>query len=250
MPAYDFRSPRLYLDAPLAAGAELPLDRAQAHYLTTVLRLKSGDGVLVFNGRDGEWSAALSRRRSARQRWSSATKPAPRPRRPTCIICSRRSNPRASTTWCRRRSRWAPRGCSRCSPATARWRGSISSACAPNAIEAAEQCGILCLPDIAEPAEFFAPPRPPAIRRARSYSATRTPKSPIRSPRCRRCRAHAPLAVLIGPEGGFAEDERAALLKLPNVVRIALGPRILRADTAAVRGAGQFVQAVGSAIGA
>src|ERR1700684_3740083 len=60
MPAYDFRSPRLFIEAPLAAGAEVPLDRAQGHYLTTVLRRKPGDGVLVFNGRDGEWGAALA----------------------------------------------------------------------------------------------------------------------------------------------------------------------------------------------
>jgi len=59
MPAYDFRSPRLFVAAPLAAGAAVPLDRAQGHYLTTVLRLKPGAGVLVFNGRDGEWSAVL-----------------------------------------------------------------------------------------------------------------------------------------------------------------------------------------------
>ena len=60
MPRYDFRSPRLYIDAPLAAGARLALDGAQANYLRNVLRLKAGDGVLVFNGRDGEWRAALA----------------------------------------------------------------------------------------------------------------------------------------------------------------------------------------------
>ncbi len=71
----------------------------------------------------------------------------------------------------------------------------------------------------------------------------KTPKSPIRSPRSATCRRATPLAVLVGPEGGFAEDERAALLKLPNVVRLSLGPRILRADTAAVA-ALALVQAV------
>ena len=63
MPAYDFRSPRLFVAAPLAAGATLSLDRAQGHYLTTVLRRKSGDGVLVFNGHDGEWSAEIEGRK-------------------------------------------------------------------------------------------------------------------------------------------------------------------------------------------
>ena len=59
MPRYDFRTPRLYLDAPLGADAKLALDAAQANYLRNVLRLKAGDPVLVFNGREGEWRARL-----------------------------------------------------------------------------------------------------------------------------------------------------------------------------------------------
>src|ERR1700692_1194207 len=65
MPAYDFRTYRLYVEAPLKAGAAVVLDRAQSHYLTTVLRQKSGDEVLVFNGRDGEWTAAIEARKRA-----------------------------------------------------------------------------------------------------------------------------------------------------------------------------------------
>ena len=61
MARYDFRSPRLHIDAPLAAGSTIELDRAQSNYLVAVLRLKPGDAVLVFNGRDGEWRAILSR---------------------------------------------------------------------------------------------------------------------------------------------------------------------------------------------
>src|SRR5690606_815526 len=59
MPRYDFRSPRLFIDAPLAAGTELVLSSEQASYLRTVMRLRAGDTVLVFNGRDGEWRAGL-----------------------------------------------------------------------------------------------------------------------------------------------------------------------------------------------
>jgi len=59
MARYDFRTPRLYVDAPLAAGCEVALAAAQAHYLRNVLRLKAGEAVLVFNGRDGEWRATL-----------------------------------------------------------------------------------------------------------------------------------------------------------------------------------------------
>jgi 16S rRNA (uracil1498-N3)-methyltransferase len=101
-----------------------------------------------------------------------------------------------------------------------------------NAIEAAEQCGILSLPDIDAPVTLaqvlaerhagrllvFCDEDSEAVNPAAALSGL------LRSP----------LAVLIGPEGGFAEDERASLLKLPNVVRLSLGPRILRADTAAV----------------
>ena len=59
MPQYDFRSPRLHVTGALKARAEITLEKSQAHYLRNVLRLKAGDGVLVFNGKDGEWQATL-----------------------------------------------------------------------------------------------------------------------------------------------------------------------------------------------
>src|SRR5674476_1231071 len=66
MPHYDFRTPRVYLDAPLAEGQAVSFDRAQANYLLNVLRLKHGDALLLFNGRDGEWQAGLAARRADR----------------------------------------------------------------------------------------------------------------------------------------------------------------------------------------
>src|SRR3954469_284628 len=60
MPRYDFRTPRVYVNSPLAAGAEVALDRDQHNYLCNVLRLTQGDGVLLFNGRDGEWQGVLT----------------------------------------------------------------------------------------------------------------------------------------------------------------------------------------------
>jgi 16S rRNA (uracil1498-N3)-methyltransferase len=102
-----------------------------------------------------------------------------------------------------------------------------------NAIEAAEQCGILCLPEIAPPAALavaLAALQPE--RHLVFCDEAADVADPVAAlaglPR------GAPLAVLIGPEGGFSADERTVLLKLPRVVRLALGPRILRADTAAV----------------
>ena len=109
-------------------------------------------------------------------------------------------------------------------------------------IEAAEQCGILTLPEIAEPVAL--------TRVIAEHDRGRTlifcdEDAEVANPVAAlgAVPPRAPLSVLVGPEGGFAEDERAALLKLPNVVRLALGPRILRADTAAVA-ALALVQAV------
>ena len=110
-----------------------------------------------------------------------------------------------------------------------------------NAIEAAQQCGILSLPEVAEPVAFG-----DGDRRCGRLLVFCDEDAEVKDPVAAlgaRAQAGAPLAVLIGPEGGFAEEERAALLKRPNVVRIALGPRILRADTAAVA-ALALVQAV------
>jgi 16S rRNA (uracil1498-N3)-methyltransferase len=107
-----------------------------------------------------------------------------------------------------------------------------------NAIEAAEQCGILTLPDIGAPLTFerMLADRDPS-RLFVFCDEDSEVKDPIAALAAARDdgRAEArPLAVLVGPEGGFAEEERAALLALPNAVRLALGPRVLRADTAAV----------------
>lgn len=80
MPRYDFRTPRLYVDAPLAAAAELSLDRDQTNHLCNVLRLKAGDAVLLFNGRDGEWGAELAgagKRTVARVERQQRPQPAP-----------------------------------------------------------------------------------------------------------------------------------------------------------------------------
>ena len=102
-----------------------------------------------------------------------------------------------------------------------------------NAIEAAEQCGILSVPEIAPPIEFM---RLVAERDPARVLVFCDEDAEIADPvaALSRLPPRRPLAVLVGPEGGFAADERAALVELPHVVRLSLGPRILRADTAAV----------------
>src|SRR5258708_4303661 len=152
MPAYDFRSPRLYLEAPLAAGAEVPLDRAQAHYLTTVLRRKSGAGVLLFNGRDGEWSAAL-----AMQKRADVLVVGAKTREQTAAAdLHYLFAPLKSARLDYMVQKAVEMGASRLQPVLTR-HGQVGRVnlerMRANAIEAAEQCGILSIPELAEPAE-------------------------------------------------------------------------------------------------
>jgi len=107
-----------------------------------------------------------------------------------------------------------------------------------NAIEAAEQCGILAVPEVAEAMKLETFIRDWVPQRLLVFcdedADTKDPVAELAAARGGGMAGPLPISVLIGPEGGFAEEERAALMQLPNVVRLALGPRILRADTAAV----------------
>ena len=240
MPSYDFRSPRLYVDASLEQGAQIALNPAQSHYLGTVLRLKPGSRVLVFNGRDGEWAASLAiARRAAALFIDAKTRPQSSPADLHYLFAPLKA---ARLDYMVQKA--VEMGVSRLQPVlthhsqvarvnTGRMRA--------NAIEAAEQCGILSLPDVGELIAFTRLLAEwDSARRLVFCDEGAETADPIAAlagiPR-------SPVAVLIGPEGGFAEDERASLLKLPNVLRFSLGPRILRADTAAVA-ALALVQAV------
>jgi 16S rRNA (uracil1498-N3)-methyltransferase len=243
MSAYDFRSPRLFVDAPLEAGRTVALERAQAHYLSHVLRLTSGDSVLVFNGRDGEWSAILE---GGGKRTSLVVDAKTRQQTVDADLHYLFA-PLKAARLDYMVQKAVEMGVSRLAPVLTR-HGQVTRVnlerMRANAIEAAEQCGILALPEIAEPM--------PLSR----YLADRDPArllvfcdedADAANPAAALAKASAPsgLAVLVGPEGGFAEDERAALVKQPNVVRLSLGPRILRADTAAVAALAVVQTAVG-----
>ncbi len=116
-----------------------------------------------------------------------------------------------------------------------------------NAIEAAEQCGILNVAEIAEPVKLEAISANGVPERLLVFcdedAEVKDPVAALSAARGGGIAGPLPVSVLIGPEGGFAVEERAALMQLPNVIRLALGPRILRADTAAVA-ALTLVQAV------
>ena len=246
MPRYDFRSPRLHVGAELASQVKIELDAAQTNYLRNVLRLKAGQMVLVFNGRDGEWRAAL----------------ADAPRRAIALTVTDQT--RAQTAAADLHYLFAPlkharldymiqkaveMGVSRLQPVLMQ-HGQVArinlERMRANAIEAAEQCGILTLPEIAAPIPFERMLKECDPARLLVFCDEDAElKDPVAALAAARPAGSdpPPLAVLIGPEGGFADAERAALLRMPNVVRLALGPRILRADTAAVA-ALALVQAV------
>lgn len=232
MPRYDFRSPRLFVDAPLAAGAAVPLAREQAHYLGNVLRLGAGDPVLVFNGRDGEWQATLAGgKKLSGFTVAGQTRPQPAAGDVHLLFAPLKH---ARLDYMVQKA--VELGAARLVPVLTRHtqvaRVNLERMRA-NAIEAAEQCGVLAVPDVSEPVSFaaltFAPERLVVF-----CDEAAEVTDPLAALRAATSAILPPVAVVIGPEGGFTEEERVQLLRAPSVVRLALGPRILRADTAAV----------------
>jgi 16S rRNA (uracil1498-N3)-methyltransferase len=238
MPRYDFRTPRLYVDKPLVEAANVALDAAQVNHLIHVLRLKSGDSVLIFNGRDGEWRATLIG--LGRRGFGLAVGPRTRPQgRALDLHYLFAPLKHARLDYMAQKA--VELGASRLQPIITRHvqvtRVNLDRMRA-NAIEAAQQCGILTLPEIGPPQQFdrMVTERDPG-RLLVFCDEDAEVMDPVAALSARRPANPADtiaLAVLIGPEGGFAAEERDALRGLSNVVRLSLGPRILRADTAAV----------------
>jgi 16S rRNA (uracil1498-N3)-methyltransferase len=235
MPRYDFRSHRLFVEHDLKAGQAVPLDSSQTHYLADVVRLSAGDTVLAFNGRDGEWQGTLARP----SKKVLALSPHTQTRQQTAandLHYLFAPLKRARLDYMVQKA--VEMGVSRLAPVITRFtqaeRVNLERMRA-NAIEAAEQCGVLSLPDIVEPQPFaraLAALEPQRVLIFCDEAAEEA--DPLAALRATASGGRASLAVLIGPEGGFADEERAALLARPGVVRLPLGPRILRADTAAV----------------
>ncbi|MEJ2377156.1 MAG: 16S rRNA (uracil(1498)-N(3))-methyltransferase [Pseudolabrys sp.] len=224
----------------LAAGAAVALDRGQVNYLRNVLRLGDGDALLLFNGRDGEWRARLS----GAGKKALAAEPAERLRLqppPPDLHFLFAPLKHARLDYLVQKA--VEMGVSWLQPVITRHtqvaRVNLERMRA-NVVEAAQQCGVLSLPVVAEPVPFDA-----AVIEVGRLLVFCDERAEVQDPVAALGAAPAglPVSVLIGPEGGFAEHERAALLRRGNVARIALGPRILRADTAAVA-ALTLVQAV------
>ncbi|GIL01399.1 MAG: ribosomal RNA small subunit methyltransferase E [Alphaproteobacteria bacterium] len=232
MERYDFRTKRLFVEVPLAAGRQVEASPGQSNYLFNVLRLKAGDHVLLFNGADGEWRAELAPagRRGCRLTVTDQTRPQSPASDLWYLFAPLRQ---ARLDYMAQKA--VEMGAGALLPViTAHTQvGRLNMArMRANAIEAAEQCGVLSLPEIGEP-------RPlnqvlagwPAGRHLVFCDETPDAADPLAALKPLR---GWPLAVLVGPEGGFSADERDRLRALPFVTPVALGPRILRADTAAV----------------
>ena len=237
MARYDFTTRRLYVDAPLAPATRIELARPQAHYLCNVLRLGEGAELLVFNGRDGEWRVALTLQ--GRKSAALVAKEKVRPQEAggdLHYLFAPLKHARQDYMV----QKAVEMGASLLQPVLTRHTQSerINEArMRANVVEAAEQCGILALPEVAAPARLDALLAGWSCERLLVFcdedAESGQPVETLQTVKADLA-ADRPLAVLIGPEGGFDPTERAALMRQPSIVRLSLGPRILRADTAAV----------------
>jgi 16S rRNA (uracil1498-N3)-methyltransferase len=228
----DPKAQRLFFEDDLVEGARIDCSRDQAHYLRNVLRLAAYDRILVFNGRQGEWGAVLegASKRSVTLRVGEQTRP-------------QESGPDLDYLFAPLKhgrldyivQKATELGVARLRPIVTRFtvaeRVNIGRMRA-NVIEAAEQCGILRVPLVADP-------QPMHVALA-EWDAGRwlvfcDEAAEVGGPLdALRRLAPGPGAVLVGPEGGFSDDERALLLSKSFTTRISLGPRVMRADTAGI----------------
>jgi len=230
MAVHDFRSQRLFLNADLFQGADITADRNQANYLLNVLRMGEGDRLFVFNGRQGEWQALIhpTGRKSCRLIMEMQTRSQPVPADLTYCFAPLKQ---ARLDYMVQKA--TEMGVGRMVPVITHYtqvRKLNGERLRANIIEAAEQCGILNIPDLDAPVGLEKLPERLGDRislffcdEAQSDACSRIENKPANG-----------LAVLVGPEGGFSNEERALIHSWSNVTILGLGPRILRADTAAV----------------
>jgi 16S rRNA (uracil1498-N3)-methyltransferase len=233
MPEFDFAAPRLFVDAALREGEKIALERNQSNYLGNVLRLSAGESILVFNGRDGEWRAEIDGRKRP-DGLTIVARTRPQDRLPDiAYVFAPLKHARLDYMV----QKAVEMGASALQPVLTRHtqvsRVNVERMRA-NVIEAAEQCGILSLAEVAEPVALERYLEKRATSRLLVFCDEAAEiGDPIEALR-QGLTANDGIDILIGPEGGFAEEERALLLRQPRTLRLSLGPRILRADTAGV----------------
>ena len=218
---------RLFVKSKLAGGGEITLAKDQAHYLANVLRLKQGERLLLFNGRDGEWCGALRAvgKRGAKVMLEHQTRAQEDGPDLHYLFAPLK---RARLDYMAQKA--TEMGAAALRPVITRHTVAErvkTDRLLANAIEAAEQCNRTTVPAIAAPQslESFL-----EIHDGRTlYFADEGGGEPAAS-----TFRSGPSTILTGPEGGFTEEERATIRSEPNAIAISLGPRILRAETAAL----------------
>ncbi|MGB3813234.1 MAG: 16S rRNA (uracil(1498)-N(3))-methyltransferase [Shinella sp.] len=239
----NYRMQRLFVADALAAGEAIEASKDHFHYLSNVLRMAEGDAVLLFNGRDGEWHAELSlpTRKRLLLTPREQTRPQPEPCDLHYLFAPLKVGRLDYLV-----QKAVEMGAGVLQPVmTQHVQGKITSLerLQANAVEAAEQCGILAIPQVTAPKkleELLADwPRERRIVFCDEGHGSQNPLPVLQGIKERK------LALLVGPEGGFSENERTLLRGLDFVTPIPLGPRILRADTAAVAALAVIQAAIG-----
>jgi len=232
---------RLFVPDALDAGSLIRPTTEQAHYLRNVMRQGEGDAILVFNGRDGEWRATLAEvtKRGCALRLGEMTRPQASPPDLELVVALVK-RARLETIV----EKAAELGASRVRLVVTRFTGSDHTNVArlqAIAVEASEQTGRLDVPEVVAPVKLdrlLAGWKPPHwLLFCDEAGDARPIVFALADP--------APVAVLIGPEGGFAPEEREQLRALRFVIPVSLGPRILRADTAAISALALVQSAIG-----
>ena len=229
---------RLYVDDTLAAARTLGLDHGQSHFLRSVLRLGTGARLAVFNGRDGEWLAEIE---GLGKGWCSLQvleqRRAPQPEPDLWLVFAPIKRARIDFI----AEKATELGCSVLQPVMTRFTAVSrvnEERLAANAREAAEQCERLTVPAVRETVGFAqlldAWPAERRLIVCAEWGEARPIAEALQAFRQENPQDSGPWAVMTGPEGGFAESDLDALRKLPFVTPVGLGPRILRADTAAL----------------
>ena len=228
----NYKMQRLYVTSDLAQGMRVEAGPEAFNYLANVLRMKDGEEILVFNGRDGEWRACLHFESKKKLALEPVERTRAQPPTPDLVYCFA---PLKQGRLDYLVQKAVEMGAGTLQPVITQHTQVArigTDRIEANAIEAAEQCGVLAIPQTREPVKLdrlldsWEPER--RLVFCDEAHDTHNPLPLLQSlPR-------GPLGVLIGPEGGFSDQERQMLHKLPFVTAIPLGQRILRADTAAV----------------
>ncbi len=235
-------TPRLFVEAHLSEGAEFTLEKEQGHYLVHVLRQVSGDAVALFNARDGEWLGYITTvtKKSVDvriERNTSAVKPPP----DIDYLFAPLKHARLDYMVQKATELGARRLRPVITQRTIAERVNLDRMKA-NAVEAAEQCNLVFVPEVLEPlplAKVLTSWDPQ--RRLIYCDETASVANPVEALK----NLKPPAAVLVGPEGGFTNEERAQLKSLAFVTAISLGPRIMRADTVAIAALSVVQAAIG-----